>query len=151
MITNPPSRSKRNLKALLALRMRVTWKKICNLAFQKDNNFLSQSRLRYHFTPYEFNEMNESVILKPPMFFTRPTTLHILNGCRKALKQGCFTWHHGSALRSIVVNLRNYLPSDTIGYADLENWRSEDNPPSTIPTSRPDIVTHLAYLFTYWS
>ena len=77
---------------------------------------------------------------------TRPTTTHILNGCPTALQQGRFTWHHDSVIKSIFINLKDNLPHDVKIYADLDHWRAEDNPPTTIPpeilstSSRPDIV-----------
>ena len=60
--------------------------------------------------------------------------------------KGRFTWRHDSVLKSILINLKNNLPHDVKIYADLDHWRAEDNPPSTIPpeilstSSRPDIV-----------
>lgn len=42
-----------------------------------------------------------------------------------AVEQGCFTLRHDSVLKSSVRNSRVLLPDD---YADLENWRAENNP-----------------------
>ena len=76
----------------------------------------------------------------------RPTTAHILNGCPIALDQGRYTWRHDSILKKILQGIIPLLCSDSKLYADIDQWRAEDTPPSTIPPnilstlSRPDIV-----------
>ena len=76
----------------------------------------------------------------------RPTTAHILNGCPTALDQGRYTWRHDSALKKILQGIILLLRNDSKLYADIDQWRAEDTPPSTIPpnilstSSRPDIV-----------
>ena len=73
------------------------------------------------------------------------TAHHILNGCKRALEDGRYTWRHDSVLLKLVERLKGLLPSSTL-YADLPNLRAEETPPTTIPpqlvctSSRPDIV-----------
>ena len=80
----------------------------------------------------------------------RPTTAHILSGCPVALLQQRYTYRHDSVLYVLVTRLIDIfvdLPSVKI-YADLQNFRSCESPPATLPTSimvtpyRPDIVIH---------
>ena len=72
------------------------------------------------------------------------TARHILNSCSDALNR--YKWRHNQALQIIVQFLKNHCKSNCRIFADLENWRATDNPPSTIPPSIlatrsvPDIV-----------
>ena len=78
--------------------------------------------------------------------YFRPTTAHILNGCSEALIQNRYTWRHDSVLKSLVTSLKPLLSSELHVYADLDGFRYDDSPPSTIPASiqvtplRPDLV-----------
>ena len=77
----------------------------------------------------------------------RPQTAtgHILSACPEALEQGRYTWRHDSVLLSLTRALEKALPHVQI-YADLDNMRALEHPPTTIPpgltstSSRPDIV-----------
>ena len=72
------------------------------------------------------------------------TARHILNSCPDALNR--YKWRHNQALQIIVQFLKNHCKSNCRIFADLDNWRATDNPPSTIPPSilatrsAPDIV-----------
>ena len=79
----------------------------------------------------------------------RPTTAHILNGCNVALDQGRFTWRHDSVLKVLSSSLKQRVCSksnDKELYADLQGYRYQNSPPTTIPSTilvtplRPDLV-----------
>ena len=77
----------------------------------------------------------------------RPTTSHILNGCLEALVQSRYTWRHDSVLMSPEGSFNALLPpSSILIFADLDGFRYDNSPPSTIPSTilvtplRPDIV-----------
>ena len=76
----------------------------------------------------------------------RPTTAHILSGCSESLIQGRYTWRHDSVLKSLVASLKPLIPNNVVLYADLDGYRYDDSPPSTIPSHilvtplRPDLV-----------
>ena len=61
-----------------------------------------------------------------------------------------WTWRHDSALKKILQGIIPLLCSDRKLYADIDQWRAEDTPPSTIPPNilsislRPDIVHSLS-------
>lgn len=78
----------------------------------------------------------------------RPTTAHVLSGCPVALSQHRYTYRHDSVLYVLVTGLVDMfadLPNVKV-FADLQNFRSCESPPATIPTTimvtayRPDIV-----------
>ena len=91
----------------------------------------------------------------PLCYSFRPTTAHILNGCPTALDQGRYTWRHDSALKKILQGIIPLLRSNSKLYADIDQWRAEDTPPSTIPpnilstSSQPDIVISMPTTVSY--
>lgn len=74
------------------------------------------------------------------------TTNHILNCCPTSLSQGRYTWRHDSVLLQLFKLFRSNLDSNIQIYADLDNLRASESPPSTVPldilvtAARPDIV-----------
>ena len=73
------------------------------------------------------------------------TTKYILNACPVALSQGQYSWRHDSILKKILLILRqNFVERGNL-YGDLDAFRANENPPSTVPPDllptsyRPDI------------
>ena len=76
---------------------------------------------------------------------SRPTTLHILNGCPETLNQGHLSWCHYS-VRNCLLFFMSKRVSNTTVFADLPGHCASEIPQATITidlsvsTARPDIV-----------
>ena len=81
---------------------------------------------------------NKSSSDKCKLCKNRETTLHILNGCKKALNDGRYTWRHNSIINYITSCLDN---SKYVVRTDLPGNPSKTLPPEMIVTNLiPDVV-----------